>query len=125
MKQSPLLNPIFPLIQVNTRLVESLAEAINALAPDDYALFQETLIAKTIQKTEGVCGGHARIRNTRIAVWTLISLLQQGMDDEALLNDFPGLTPFDLLAVRTYYEANPVEIDSLITSHHSEEGWDV
>ncbi|MBS0016858.1 MAG: DUF433 domain-containing protein [Arthrospira sp. SH-MAG29] len=106
---------------MNPKLVESLAEAINALAPDDYALFQSTLIAKTIQKTEGICGGHARIRNTRIAVWTLISLTQQRMDEDTLLHNFPGLTPFDLLAARTYYKANTPEIDALIVSHHSRE----
>ncbi|NES22447.1 MAG: DUF433 domain-containing protein [Symploca sp. SIO3E6] len=60
---------------MNTKLVKSLAEAVNALEPEHYALFQSTLITKTIQKTPGVCGGNARIRNTRIAVWTLISLM--------------------------------------------------
>jgi type III restriction enzyme len=28
---------------------------------------------KFIQKTPGICGGNARIRDTRIAVWTLVS----------------------------------------------------
>ncbi len=128
-RRKTFLNPIlyypFSIIKVNPKLVESLAEAINALAPDDYALFQSTLITKTIQKAEGICGGHARIRNTRIAVWTLISLTQQGMDEDALLHNFPGLTPFDLLAARAYYRANTGEIDALIVSHHSEDDWDV
>lgn len=110
---------------MNTKLVESLAEAVNALSADDYSLFQTTLIDKAVQKTAGVCGGHARVRNTRIAVWTLISLAHQGMDDAALVKDFPGLTYFDLLAARLYYQANRPEIDSLVASHHSEEGWDV
>lgn len=110
---------------MNTKLVESLAEAVNALSADDYSLFQTTLIDKAVQKTAGVCGGHARVRNTRIAVWTLISLAHQGMDDATLVKDFPGLTYFDLLAARLYYQANRLEIDSLVASHHSEEGWDV
>ncbi|MBC6423837.1 MAG: DUF433 domain-containing protein [Hormoscilla sp. SP5CHS1] len=110
---------------MNAKLVESLAEAVNALEPEHYALFQSTLITKTIQKNPDVCGGHARIRNTRIAVWTLISLANQGMDEEALVRDFPGLTHLDLLAARTYYRANPEEIDALIASHHSEDDWDV
>lgn len=110
---------------MNTKLVKSLAEAVNALSADDYLLFQSTLIDKSIQKTTGVCGGHARVRNTRIAIWTLISLANQGMDDDALIKDFPGLTYFDLMAARLYYQANRQEIDSLITSHHSDEGWDV
>ena len=36
-----------------------------------------------------------------------------------------GLTHFDLLAARTYYRANPEEIDALIASHHSDDNWDV
>lgn len=110
---------------MNAKLVESLAEAVNALSADDYSLFQATLIDKAVQKTAGVCGGHARVRNTRIAVWTLISLAHQGMDDAALIQDFPGLTYFDLLAARLYYQAHRPEIDSLVASHHSEAGWDV
>ncbi|NEQ71385.1 MAG: hypothetical protein F6K21_39085 [Symploca sp. SIO2D2] len=43
------------------------------------------------------------------------------LDEEALGSDFPGLTHFDLLAARTYYRANPEEIDALIASHHSED----
>jgi uncharacterized protein (DUF433 family) len=34
-----------------------------------------------IQKTVGVCGGSARIRDTRITVRTLVSFRQQGMTD--------------------------------------------
>ncbi|WP_068818371.1 DUF433 domain-containing protein [Phormidesmis priestleyi] len=109
---------------MNAKLAESLAEAIAALSPEDYALFQESLVTKTVQKTLGVAGGYACIRNTRIPVWTLISLSQQGMDEEALLRNFPGLTPFDLLAARMYYRTHTAEIDALITSHHSEEAWD-
>ena len=46
------------------------------------------------------------------------------MKDE-LLREFPGLTRFDLLAVRAYYQANKVEIDELIDSHHSDQDWSV
>jgi uncharacterized protein (DUF433 family) len=112
-------------INMNTKLVESLAEVVNALTQEDYALFQTKLITKTIQKTAGVCGGHARVRNTRIAVWTLISLLHQGMSEDELLRDFLGLTPFDILAARSHYRVHQAEIDDLIASHHSEVDWDV
>lgn len=109
---------------MNAKLVESLAEAIAALPTEDYALFQETLIAKMVRKTPGLAGGYACIRDTRIAVWTLISLANQGMDEAALLRNFPGLVPFDLMAARIYYQAHTGEIDALITSHNSEEAWD-
>ena len=105
---------------MNNELVESLAEAIVALPEEDYTLFQSALVAKMVCKTPGVAGGHACIRKTRIAVWTLISLAQQGADDGELALHFPGLTQFDFVAARSYYAANRVEIDGAIASHEQE-----
>ena len=110
---------------MNTKLVESLAEAIISLPTEDYALFQNTLMDKMIQKTPGVSGGHACVRDTRIAIWTIISFYEQGADDNELLTNFPGITAFDLFAIRHYYQSHQQEIDSLISSHHQEENWDV
>ncbi len=111
-------------ILMNTKLVESLVQMIESLPPDDYALFQEQLTIRSIQKTKGVCGGHARIRNTRIAVWTTISLQNQGADSQELLRNFPVLTPFDLMATQIYYQTHTVEIDNLITSPAEENDGD-
>lgn len=109
---------------MNTQLANSLAEAVSALSLEDFQVFQAALLNHIVKKTPGVAGGHACIRNTRIAVWTLISLAQQGMDDQGLIKNFPGLTPFDLLAARGYYQTHQAEIDPLIASHHGEDGWD-
>jgi uncharacterized protein (DUF433 family) len=106
---------------MNAKLVESLAEAIAALPTEDYVLFQEALIEKMVRKTPGVCGGYACIRDTRIAVWTLISLANQGADDDELLIDFPGLTRFDFLTARAYYQTHRDEVDALIASHNHED----
>ncbi|MEM9246925.1 MAG: DUF433 domain-containing protein [Cyanobacteria bacterium P01_F01_bin.153] len=94
--------------------IETLTDTLIALPVDQYPRLLETLTRKTINRTPQICGGNARIRQTRIAVWTLISLQQQGADDTELLDDFPGLTPFDLIAARTYYRNHPHEIDRLI-----------
>ena len=67
-----------------------------------------------IQKTSGVCGGNARIRDTRISVWTLVSFRKQGAPDEELLRNYPTLTQQDLEAVWSYYGENLEEIDSVI-----------
>ena len=108
---------------MNTKLVESLADAVTSLSAEDYALFQETLTDRMIRKTPGVAGGYACIRNTRIAVWTLISLVKQGASNNDLLLDFPGLTRFDLLAARAYYQSNKTETDAVIAEHNQyEEG---
>jgi uncharacterized protein (DUF433 family) len=111
---------------VNIKLVESLAQMIEALPVEDYKLLQQKLAADSIKKTPGVAGGYACIRNTRIAVWTIISLMNQGMDETALLLDFPGLTHSDFSAVRDYYQINRAEIDAVIAEHDREEegdGW--
>ncbi|EKU96520.1 hypothetical protein Lepto7375DRAFT_0526 [Leptolyngbya sp. PCC 7375] len=103
---------------MDTKLIESLADAISALPTEDYALLQQTLTQKLIKKTPGVAGGHACIRNTHIAVWTLISLLQQGSTESTVLSNFPVLTHFDLSLAQAYYQINTAEIDSLIANHH-------
>lgn len=111
---------------MNTKLVESLAEAIVALPQEDYALFQETITDRMIRKTPHVAGGVACVRNTRIAVWTLISLINQGADEKEISVEFPGLTRFDLIATQAYYQINQSEIDNLIASHQQveeEDGW--
>lgn len=109
---------------MNTQLAHSLAAAVSALSLEDFQGFQVALLEQMVKKTSGVAGGHACIRKTRIALWTLISLAQQGMQDEELVKNFPGLTPFDLLAARVYYQTHQAEIDALIASHHSEDAWD-
>jgi len=106
---------------MNTKLVESLAQVIESLPPDEYLLLQEKLKSRAIQKTIGVCGGHARIRNTRIAVWTIISLQQQGADTLEIIRNFPTLTTEDLNNIQAYYAEHRVEIDQAISSHQYEE----
>lgn len=71
-------------------------------------------ITETIKKTPGVCGGHACIRNTRIPVWTLVSLRQQGATEQELLHNYPGLTLGDLTVVWGYYYNHKSEIDLTI-----------
>ena len=72
-------------------------------------------ITEVIQKTPGVCGGHACIRNTKIPVWTLVSLRQQGATEQELLRNYPSLTLNDLTTVWGYYYNHKSEIDLTIT----------
>ena len=48
--------------------------------------------SELIRHTQGVLGGDACVRNTRIPVWTLVQLKQLGRTDGQLTADFPGLT---------------------------------
>lgn len=72
-------------------------------------------ITETIKKTSGVCGGHACVRNTRIQVWTLVSLHQQDATEQEILHDYLGLTLEDITAVWRYYHNHKSEIDLIIS----------
>lgn len=67
-----------------------------------------------IEKTTGICGGDARIANTRIPVWQLILQRKFGQDDQQVLASYPTLTSADLDAAWAYYRDNPVEIEQSI-----------
>lgn len=105
---------------MNIQLVDSLVQIIEALSPEENALLQEKLLTRAIQATPGVCGGYARIRNTRIPVWTLVSFRQQGADEAELLRNYPGLTPLDLDAAWLYYKQHREEVDALIADHQTD-----
>jgi uncharacterized protein (DUF433 family) len=100
-------------------LKEQLLQTIETL-PDDLLAeilqFVQTL-QPPIHKTSGICGGAARIRDTRIPVWTIVAYQQQGAPDSELLYNYPGLTLQDLQAVANYYELNREEIDRLIAEN--------
>jgi uncharacterized protein (DUF433 family) len=67
-----------------------------------------------IEKTPGVCGGDARVRNTRIPVWLLVVARKWGRTEEELLADYPTLTAADLDAVWDYYRENPLGVEQTI-----------
>jgi uncharacterized protein (DUF433 family) len=69
-----------------------------------------------IQKTPGVIGGDACIRDTRIAVWMLVELRRLGLTDAELLADYPTLTQRDLDAAWLYAAAHEAEIDAAIAT---------
>ena len=56
-----------------------------------------------IQKTSGVCGGRACLRNTRITVWGLVNSRRLGAADEELLQNVVGLSPEDLQKALALY----------------------
>ncbi len=106
---------------MNQQLVDSLIQVIESLPPDERQLLESRLKKQAIQKTPGVCGGHACIRNTRIPVWTIVSFRLQGADQAELLRNFPSLTPQDLTTAWAHYEANRQEIDQILSTHEEDE----
>ena len=52
-----------------------------------------------------VFGGKPIIRDMRISVELVLSLLSQGVTPEAILDDYPGLEPDDIRACTAYAHA--------------------
>jgi uncharacterized protein (DUF433 family) len=71
-----------------------------------------------IRKTPNIMGGKACIRQTRIAVWTLVEWKHLGVSDARLLSDYPDLTADDLQAASDYYEEHAAEIDADIRENN-------
>lgn len=71
-----------------------------------------TTATSWISKSPGVCGGEARIRNTRHTIHGLIEWKRQGVSDERLLGMFdPPLTQADLDLAWDYAAHHPQEIE--------------
>jgi uncharacterized protein (DUF433 family) len=73
-----------------------------------------------VQKTLGMCGGRACIRNTRITVWGLVNSRRLGAADEQILANVAGLVPEDLQAAWDYYQEHPAEIDEDIRENEAD-----
>jgi uncharacterized protein (DUF433 family) len=74
-----------------------------------------------IEKNEGVMGGVACIRRTRIPVWLLYRARQLGMSEGDLLKSYPGLTAEDLVNAWNYAELHINEIESQIETNERED----
>jgi uncharacterized protein (DUF433 family) len=67
-----------------------------------------------IQKNPNVMGGDACIRQTRIPVWLLVSLRQQGATESYILEDYPTLTAADLVNAWHYAEHHTEEVQTAL-----------
>lgn len=83
------------------------------------AIIEDTKDADLIVKSPGVVGGAARIADTRLAVWGLISWLKVGWTEEDLLQNYPTLSRKALAAARQYYQDHKDEIDREIDENES------
>lgn len=70
-----------------------------------------------IEKTEGVCGGAARIRQTRIPVWSLENARRIGVTEVELLQNFPSLTAQNLANAWAYVLSHRAEIEREIAEN--------
>jgi uncharacterized protein (DUF433 family) len=72
-----------------------------------------------ITKTDGVCGGSACIKGTRIPVWVLVNYFRLGQTMEQLVDGYPSLKPADIESALAYYRENKEEIDREIEENEN------
>jgi uncharacterized protein (DUF433 family) len=72
-----------------------------------------------VQKTPGVCGGRACVRNTRITVWGLVNSRRLGASDDQILHNIMGIAPEDLEAAWDYFKQHPDEIEKDIRDNEA------
>jgi uncharacterized protein (DUF433 family) len=74
-----------------------------------------------IEKTPDVCGGDARLRGRRVAVWQLVQARRAGLTDEQIMQSYaPPLSPADLATAWSYFAEHAEEIEEAIRDN--EEG---
>jgi len=105
----------FPMV-----MLKDLQTQLLALSPDEKIQAIQLLVTSLgngwsgIGRTPGVMGGDACIRQTRIPVWLLVSLRQQGATEAYLLEDYPTLTAADLVNAWLYAETHHEEIEAAL-----------
>ena len=73
-----------------------------------------------ITRTPGVVGGRARIRNTRIPVWSVVEAKKMGLADERILEIFPALSLNDIENALQYYATHRAEIEADLAEQEEE-----
>jgi len=78
------------------------------------------LAAHQIVKTTEICGGAARVANTRITVRTLENLRRLGASDADIIDAYPTLMGFDLSIAWDYVANHREEIETDIRENEEE-----
>jgi uncharacterized protein (DUF433 family) len=74
-----------------------------------------------IEKTVGVMGGAACIRQTRIPVWLLEQARRQGVSEVDLLRNYSQLSAHDLANAWDYVNAHKAEIEEAIAANEADD----
>ncbi len=99
-------------------IAKELRQALLTLSPEEKNEIIQLLDG--INKTPKVVGGAARIRNTRIPVWSLFQSRQMGASDLEILEAYPDLTQTDLDNAWFYGETFPTEIEQAISANEAD-----
>jgi uncharacterized protein (DUF433 family) len=99
-------------------ITKELRQELLTLSPEEKTEVIQLLDG--INKTPKVVGGEARIRNTRIPVWSLFQSHQMGASDLEILEAHPELTQTDLMNAWFYAETFPDEIEQAIAANEAD-----
>lgn len=99
-------------------ITKKLRQELLTLSPEEKTEIIQLLDG--INKTPKVVGGAARIRNTRIPVWSLFQSRQMGASDLEILEAYPELTQTDLMNAWFYAETFPNEIEQEIAVNEAD-----
>jgi uncharacterized protein (DUF433 family) len=99
-------------------IAKELRRELLTLSPEEKTEIIQLL--NGINQTPQVVGGAARIRNTRIPVWSLFQSHQMGASDLEILEAHPELTPADLVNAWFYAETFPDEIEQAISMNEAD-----
>jgi uncharacterized protein (DUF433 family) len=67
-----------------------------------------------VNKTRNICGGKACCGLTRIPVWIVIAMVNEGKSVQKILSAYPSLSVADIASAQYYYHFNQAEIDEEI-----------
>jgi uncharacterized protein (DUF433 family) len=109
---------------MNPTLLEELQKAPLELQQEvlDFLLFikkRRGASPSGVERSEGICGGEARIVGTRIPVWSLEQGRRLGFTDDELLANYPSLRRDNLVAAWAYVAAHPAEIEQSIRDNEA------
>jgi uncharacterized protein (DUF433 family) len=99
-------------------ITKELRQELLTLSPEEKIEIIQLLDG--INKTPKVVDGAARIRNTRIPVWSLCQARQMGASDLEILEAYPELTQTDLNNAWFYTETFPTEIEQAILANEAD-----
>jgi uncharacterized protein (DUF433 family) len=74
----------------------------------------------SIVATPGVCGGEPRVIRTRIPIWVLERMRQQGVSEVDILRSYPTLRAVDLVQAWSYAARYPREIERAIRENEED-----
>jgi uncharacterized protein (DUF433 family) len=79
-----------------------------------------TVLEVTLVRTPGICGGHLRIDGTGLSVNQIVTLHNQGLSAEQIVEQYPPRTLREIYAALAWYYEHKVEFDEELAAEDRE-----